>query len=77
MSDADKIFTSISLAYARREAKARGVTVQKGLTTYQPITGYYEVWSKTDGIVWQGSAYNANDAKTKYIDRIINAANNS
>lgn len=67
LNELNKVFTSLSLAGAREEAKAQGVTIPKGLTTYQPVSGYYEVWSKDDGIVWQGNAYNASDAKANYI----------
>ena len=77
--DPNVTFTSILLSNIREEAKQAGVEVPKGLTTMRPAVGgtnpYYEVWADNClGLVWQGNAYNASDAKAKYISELIEAA---
>ena len=73
-NQANKVFTSLYLSLSRAAAKEASVVIPKGLTTYRPtICGtnpYYEVWADT-GLVWQGHADNANDAKAKYIGQLL------
>ena len=70
MKDVISAFTGSVLKVVREEIKKAGIKVGK-LTTWSDrlrTNPYYEVWE--DGksyYVWCGSAYNASDAKTKYL----------
>lgn len=68
---ANQVFTSISLRLSREEAKQAGVKLPK-LTTWKlrSFRNQYEVWANGD-IVWAGNAYNAAEAKSNAIDRLI------
>ena len=73
--EANACFTSIGLKFARADAKKLKVKVPK-LTTWCDRGGtnpYYEVWGD-DGIIWSGSAYNANEAKANAIHKLIRMA---
>jgi hypothetical protein len=68
-----KTFNSLSLSLARKEAKELGIKLPKYMhtlrTTYGPNV-YYQVESQT-GTIWEGNADDANDAKAKAINGLI------
>lgn len=73
--DANGCFASIGLKLAREDAKKVGVKIPK-LSCWADRSGnnpYYEVWVDGD-IVWAGSAYNASEAKSRAIYRLIKKA---
>ena len=82
MDNLNKTFCSLSLRSLRKEAKRCGVVIPH-ITTYCSESGqnpYYEVWAppvykgkyqSRQGIVWSGKAANANDAKSQYIEQLI------
>lgn len=68
MSEINRVFTSSSLKIARAEARDNLVEIGK-LTTYRFTgyhNGYFEVYEDGNR-VWEGSAYDASEAKSKYI----------
>lgn len=71
-NEANRTFTSLSLRLARAEAKRLKIELPK-MSTWKDFSGHnpwYEVWANGD-IIWQGSAYNASEAKTNAIQRIL------
>ena len=75
--DKNKAFTSIGLKIARAEAKKLKVKIPK-LSTWSYRRGnnpYYEVWADGhEGQIWMGSAYDANEAKSHAIWKLIRMA---
>ncbi len=74
--DANKSFTSIGLKLAREDAKKLKVKIPK-LSTWCDRAGtnpYYEVFAGDDGQIWMGNAYDANEAKSNAIFKIIRLA---
>ena len=66
--DANVIFCSLMLKEARKAAKKAKVKIGK-LTTWKDTSspnGYFEVWERPQ-IIWQGSAFNASEAKANAI----------
>lgn len=75
--DINNQFTGMVLVEMRKEAKKLGLGEEiKGLGTWSDrnrTNPDYEVF-KGGRMVWGGTAYNASDAKTKYIDTLIREA---
>ena len=75
MSDINNCFTSIGLKHARKASRDLKVKIPK-LSTWKD-TGrnnpWFEVWADAE-IVWSGTAYNAAEAKTNAIYKLIEKA---
>jgi len=73
-NDINQAFAEMSLKVSRQMAKDAGIKIPTGLTVWRESKtdhGYCEVWSKSNGIVWRGEAWNAADAKGNYIISLI------
>lgn len=74
-TDSNRMFCRILLAETRRDAARSGVKVGK-LTTWRQdrrTPTYFEVWESesNNNPVWTGQAHNADEAKTNYLNRLI------
>jgi len=74
MDDANRAFSGLCLKIAREDVRKAGIKVGK-LTTWADrnrANSWYEVWEgdKTCS-VWQGSAYDASEAKSKYLSSLM------
>ena len=73
MTDVNTTFAGMLLRMSRADAKQAGVKVGK-LSTWKDAhrtNPWFEVWEDDKGIVWQGSASNASEAKSIYIASLI------
>lgn len=78
-SDWNKPFTGSLLKGARADARSMGIAIPK-LTTYLSRAAsagsnkYYMVYDPKGNVVWEGQAYNAAEAKSKAVDKLVNEA---
>ena len=74
MDDANRAFSGLCLKIAREDVRKAGIKVGK-LTTWcdkARTNPWYEVWEGDKTYpVWQGSAYDANEAKSKYLSSLL------
>ena len=71
----DSFYNRCALKTSRKFAAEAGVEIPKGITSYDNrCSGGYELWA--DGkIIWRGDAEDSYDAKSQFIDSLLNAHN--
>ena len=73
MANVNITFAGMLLRMAKADAKKAGIKIGK-LTTWKDTCGtnpWFEVWDDDKGLVWQGSAYCASEAKSIYITSLL------